>query len=477
MQTIQEIRRGIEADISDLDRQIESDKREIRAMLNDAEARGLNTLPADADMRAEQLMRNAERAEAARRRKADALSRAIQVENEENESEKRLNTVHNRVTPRANRTATLSVTRNDRTYNQSSDPNGRNFLLDVARSAVFNDRSANARLDRHMDEERVERPQYSERAAGDLITGGLGGLVVPQYLVDLYAPAIANMRPLANVVNHHPLPQSGMTFTVPKITTATSAAIQATQLTAVSATTLVETDLNLTVQTAAGSQNISRQAVERGTGIDDITAADLFKRVATVVDSTLINAATVGISASAQVITYTDASPTPALMYPFIFQAESKLEQALLAQARVDYVVMHPRRWNWLCAGVGSTFPFLQNVDFPGGPQTTAVQVTNQYGASVRGVLSNGLKVVVDANVPTNGGLGTNQDEIYVVASQEVHLWEDPNAPILIRAEQPNAAQLGILLVCYSYFASTNQRYASNPSAIKGTGLVAPAGF
>jgi hypothetical protein len=477
METIQQIRASLERELADLDMQAESDKREIRAILDNAQAQGRNNLTQSEDTRAESLMRSAERTAAARRRKASALADARAVEAEETESEKRLLTVRNNVLPRANRTASLSVTRNDRVYNQSSDPNGRNFLLDVARSAVFNDRSANARLDRHMEEERVERPQYAERAPGDLITGGLGGLVVPQYLTDLYAPAIANMRPLANVVNHHPLPAAGMTFTVPKITTATSAAIQANQLTAVSTTTLVETDLSLTVQTAAGSQNISRQAVERGTGIDDITAQDLFKRVATVIDNTLLNAATVGISASAQVITYTDAAPTPALMYPFIFQAESKLEQALLAQARVDTVVMHGRRWNWMCAGVGSTFPFLQNVDFPGGPQTTAVSVTNAYGPSYRGVLSNGLKVCVDNNVITNGGLGANQDEVYVLATEEVHLWEDPSAPILIRAEQPNAAQLGILLVCYSYFAATNQRYANNPSAIKGTGLVGPAGF
>src|SRR5207244_304219 len=103
--------------------------------------------------------------------------------------------------------------------------------------------------------------------------------------------------------------------------------------------------------------------------------------------------------------------------------------------------------------------------------------VTNEYGPSYRGVLSNGLKVCVDNNTITNDGVGTNQDQIYVLASEEVHLWEDPNAPILIRAEQPNAANLGILLVAYSYFAYTVQRYANNPSVIKGTGLVAPAGF
>jgi hypothetical protein len=268
-----------------------------------------------------------------------------------------------------------------------------------------------------------------------------------------------------------------MSLVIPLITTPASAALQATQLTAVSSTSLVETDLTITVQTAAGSQNVSRQAVERGTGIDNITAADLFKRVATVLDSTLLNQASTGVTNTAQTITYTSASPTAAEAYPYLFQAESKLEQTLLAQARVDTVVMHPRRWNWFCSSVGSTWPFLQETHFRVTVQNNAIQITNQYGSVYRGVLSNGLKVCVDNNVLTNGGLGTNQDEIYVTASEETHLWEAPGQPLLIRAEQPNAANLGILLVVYEYFAFTNKRYSSNPAKISGTGLIAPSGI
>lgn len=479
MPTIQEIRSGIERELADLDNQIESDRSAIRAILADADKRGLSNLSKTDDMRAEALMASAERASAARRRKANALADARAVEAEESALDERLSQPGRRTAaPGGNsRTAVMSVTRNDRVYNQSSDPHGRGFLLDVARSATFNDRDASARLDRHQAEERVERPQYAERVAGDLITTGLGGLVVPQYLVDMYAPAVANMRPFADTCNKHTLEPSGMSLVVPLVTTATSAALQATQLTTVSTTSLQETDLTVSVLTAAGSQNISRQAVERGTGVDNITAQDLFKRVATVIDSTMINQASTGMTSTAQSITYTSGAPTAAEMYPYIFQAESKLEQTLLAQARVDTVVMHGRRWNWLCSSVGSTWPFLQDVNFPGGAQNNAIQVTNQYGSAYRGVLSNGLKVCVDNNVPTTLGLGSNQDEVYVTASEECHLWEAPGQPLLIRAEQTNAANLGILLVVYEYFAYTHKRFSSNPAKLSGTGLVAPTGF
>ena len=472
-----DLRASIERELADLDNQIERDRREVRAMLDNAEASGRQALSPAEDTRAEALMRSVEMATAARRRKASALADARAAEAEDLQAETRLNTVRTTATPRANRTATLSVSRNERTYNPGNDPNGRGFLLDVARGTIFNDRAANARLDRHMEEERVERPGYQERSPGDLNTGSAGGMVVPQFLVDLYAPAVANMRPFADTCTHHVLPEQGMSIVIPLITTPSSAALQATQLTAVSATSVVETDLTLTVQTAAGSQNVSRQAVERGTGIDDMVVADLFKRTATVLDSTLLNQAATGVTNTAQTITYTDASPTPALFYPLIFQAESKLESTLLAQSRVDTVVMHNRRWNWLCAGVGSTWPFLQDTNFPGGAQNNAIQITNAYGSAYRGVLSNGLKVCVDANVLTNGGVGTNQDEVYVTASGETHLWEAPGSPVMIRAEQPNAANLGVLIVVYSYFAFTHKRYTNNPAKISGTGLIAPAGF
>jgi hypothetical protein len=473
---------SIERDVASADARIEAARSEIRGYLDRAKAEHRAELSANESARTSALFKDIEHYSAARKRNDARLTRAREVAAEETEYERtawdksawHTTPAANRA-PAANRNERLSVTRNERTYHEGNDPSGRQFLLDVARGSIFSDVQSNERLSRHMAEERIERPM-SERVAGDATTASFGvGLVVPQYLVDMYAPAVANMRPLANVANHHTLPPQGMTLNLSRITTASSAAIQASQLATVSTTSLAETDLSIAVQTAAGSQNVSRQAIERGTGIEDVTAQDLFKRVATVLDATMITQASTGIQASAQNVTYTSASPTGAEMWPYIFQAESKLEQALLSQARVDYVVMHSRRWNWLSSQVGTSWPFMGAQNSGVAPQQGALQVTNEYGAAVRGVLSNGLKVVVDANVPTN--TGGSQDEIYVMASDEVHLWEDPSQPMLIRAEQANAAALGVLLVAYSYFAYTVGRFANNPSKITGTGLAAPAGF
>lgn len=105
--------------------------------------------------------------------------------------------------------------------------------------------------------------------------------------------------------------------------------------------------------------------------------------------------------------------------------------------------------------------------------QTLGTNYATVYGSGVRGVLPNGTPVIVDNNIAVNLGAGTNEDEIYLVDRQECHLWEDPSAPLFIRAEQPAAASLGVLLVVYGYFAYTHQRYAHSRK-VAGTGLVTP---
>jgi hypothetical protein len=139
-----------------------------------------------------------------------------------------------------------------------------------------------------------------------------------------------------------------------------------------------------------------------------------------------------------------------------------------------DFIVMHPRRWNWFVSTLGSTWPLIggQNA----GPQQGGLVLSNEYGSGVRGVLPNGLKVIVDGNISTTLGAGT-EDEVYVIASQEVNLWEDPGSPLFIRVEATKAATLGVLFVVYEYFAYTFGRYTNNPGKINGTGLIAPAGF
>jgi HK97 family phage major capsid protein len=359
----------------------------------------------------------------------------------------------------------------ERTYHRGNTGKGGAFIRDIAMRAVYGDIEAEQRLIRHMQEERVERGAKLTRAAG---TGAFAGLTVPQYLTDMYAPAIAALRPFADVCNQHDLPDNGMTVNISRITTSTAVALQATENTAVTNQDIDDTLLTVNVQTAAGQQTLSRQAIERGTGVEGIVMDDLFRRYATTLDSTLINQATTGLSASGTSVPYVDASPTAAELWPKLLGAASGVEQALLGMGNADVAVMHSRRWYWFQSQLTTAWPLISQGGFgqgPGGALGTANQ--EQYGRGARGVLPTGMVVVTDNNIPTTKGGGT-EDEIYVISSQECHLWEDPSAPVFIRAEQPAAGSLGIQLVLYGYFAYTFGRYANAVQSIGGTGMIAP---
>lgn len=360
----------------------------------------------------------------------------------------------------------------ERTYHKGNARGGGPFIRDVVNQYLYRDLEAEQRLMRHMQEERVERGQYLERAAGDATTGAFAGLVVPQYLTEMYAPAVAARRPFADIMTKLPLPASGMTVNISRITTATSTALQASELAAVSATSIDDTLLTENVQTAAGQQLLSRQALDRGNGIEDVVMNDLQRRYATTLDSTIINQATTGLLAVATDITYDDTTPTGAELYPKLLAGASASEAALLGQADPDVVVMHSRRWYWLSAQMTSTWPLIANQGIP--DRSAGVNYAERYGSGFRGLLPNGMAVVVDNNLPVNLGAGTNQDSIVVVPSEESFLWEDPNAPQFIRAEQPSAANLGVLLVLYGYFAYSLRRYSNSHQEITGTGLVTP---
>lgn len=391
----------------------------------------------------------------------------VRIEEELEAETRRSNAANADQTPPAERSPV--VVTESRTYSVEKDKakTGADFIRDVA-GAFFGDYGARDRIMRHMQEERVERG-VETRAVG---TGAFAGLTVPQYLTDMYAPAVAAMRPFADICRSLPLPADGMTVNISRITTASGVAAQATENTAVQETNMDDTLLTENVLTVAGQQTMSRQSLERSTGAEAVVVDDLFRRYHSALDSKIINDATTGLTNVAQAVTYTDATPTAAELYPKLLNAQANLEGVYLdQQVAREYAVMHSRRWAWLQSQVGSTWPFVSQPGIP--TQAGGVNQGQPYGSGIRGVLPNGMGVIVDNNIGTTLGAGT-EDEIYIVNADECFLWEDPSAPVYIRAEQPALASLGVLLVVYGYFAYTLRRYTNGQQKVSGTGLIAP---
>ena len=340
------------------------------------------------------------------------------------------------------------------------------FISDAwaARSGDF---KAQERLNKHQDFE-----------ARDVGTGAFTGLVVPQYLVDEYAPIARAGSPFYNAVPKKDLPAFGNKIEISRITTGSQAAEQATENSAVQETNMDDTLLTVNVDTIAGQQDVSRQALERGGqpgfSLENIIFQDLVAAYYTKLDNLMINGSgssgqPKGISQVSGInqTTYTDASPTVAELYPKLADAVQEINSNRFAPATA--ILMHPRRWGFLTAGVDSSnrplvLPAGNNPDNAAGVGEAAA-----YGQVVGSVL--GLPVITDANIRTDLGAGT-EDAIYI-AKVDDHIMFEDNL-FQLKFEETNAGSLTTKMVVYGYVAFASGSYTNGISELVGTGLIAP---
>lgn len=230
-----------------------------------------------------------------------------------------------------------------------------------------------------------------------------------------------------------------------------------------------DTKLDISVKTYAGQQNVSRQAIERGTGIDSLVMADLVSAYHTTLDAAVVGEL---FASAGQAVTYTDASPTVGELYPKLLDAIQKVQTTFFGGPNV--IVMHPRRLAFILAALDTTNRPLA-VPTPNGPMNSVATGSSSVVYGNSGYSIAGLPVVTDANVATNKGAGTDQDTIYIGNTQELHLWEEGSGqPMMLRFEQPKVQELDVTIVIYGYAAFTANRYPNAWAQINGTGLVAP---
>ena len=355
--------------------------------------------------------------------------------------------------------AVTTVKSEPRTYSPQSS---HSFIADAFRAQFSNDFSAQERLARHMREEQVERR--------DVTSSNFAGLIVPQFLTDLAAPFARAGRPVADRARKHALPDAGLTLSISKVTTGSAVAVQSEGV-AVQETNMDDTKLDITVQTVAGQQNVSRQAIERGTNVDSLVMADLVSAYHTKVDQLLVAQLRTDVAAGGNVVVFSDASPTVAELYPKLADAVQKVQTTFFAGPNA--IIMHPRRLAFILAAVDlQNRPLAVPSPVAQNPVATGAGAP-LYGNSGYSIM--GLPVITDANVSTTEGPSTNEDNIYVGNLQELHLWEQGNGdPMMLRFEQPKAAELDITMIVYGYAAYTANRYPKAWSIIDGSGLVTP---
>lgn len=349
------------------------------------------------------------------------------------------------------------------------------YFTDLYRVQTLNDPAAGQRLAQHGREVEVDG-RMSTRA---LTSSGSTAFVPPAYLQDQWAGLVRAGRAVADRCTMLPLPAVGMTVSVPKVSTGATATSQATENSGLSNTDMTSTAISVPVVTIAGMQDVSRQLVERSDpGMDRVIFADLAAAYAAELDRQIVN----GSGASGQMlgilnvsgtnaVTFTNATPTPALAWPKLADAAQRINALRFAAA--DSMVMAPRRWGWFLASLdGQNRPWLVPAE-QGPNNAVGVQTSADYGQVVGSMMN--VPVVTDANVPTNRGAGTNEDAVIVARLADCVLMEDNGGvPAQLRFDQPLANQLTVRLVAYNYAAFTAARQPQGISIVSGTGLVTP---
>lgn len=405
--------------------------------------------------------------------KADEL-RAI--ENEIKELEERKAELETIEADKQSSASKLSEVRNFTSISNVKEPkvyapeSRHNFLAD-AYAFQFNPTAFEAR------ERIVKHMAQAQEEFRDVGTSAFDGLTVPQYLTDLVAPAARAGRPFADIVNHQPLPDKGMTISISKITTGSDVAVQASENGAVNETNIDDTKLDVSVRTIAGQQDISRQALERSEGVGQLVLEDLIFAYHTKLDYGILNDdGTSGTHkglrnvSSPNTTSYTDASPTVAELIPKLADAIQKVASNRYLPA--TGIIMHPRRWGWICAALDSSNRPLV-VPAPSQVFNSSGNGEIGYGQGSVGSLL-GLPVYVDANIRTDLGAGT-EDEIYVTRLDQLLLWEAQGQPLGLKFEDVGSGTLTVRTTVYGYSAFTGERYNKSTTIISGTGLISPS--
>jgi HK97 family phage major capsid protein len=356
------------------------------------------------------------------------------------------------------REVSVKVTREESVYHPDRPYS---FFRDLYH-AHKGERDAQDRLGRH----KVETEGRDLSSSSD--TGG-ADFVPPVYLEALYVPVNRQARKVVNTIPTLPLPDAGMTISMPKLDSGVSVAAAADNG-SVSETDATTSTVTANVRLFAGQQDISVALFER-TNMDAIVLADLVSAYDAALESAVVNGTSganshVGLLqvSGTNGVTYTDASPTAAETIGPVFDAVSQIEQETAGRYTATHLAMTPRRAAWLAGSVSSSSSLFQVGTYP--------QSLGEQGGGTLLTFA-GLPVVTTTGIPTNLGAGTNQDRIIAYSADTMRLMEGPlRTRVLTEVLSGN---LTVRIQAYAFSAFASERMPKAISVVSGTGLTTPA--
>ena len=375
---------------------------------------------------------------------------------------------------------------------------GNSYFLDLARGQIRGDADALGRLTRHAQELDVDLPKreakrsaagvaqtraihdgamFEKRVNPNRVDGQGGYFVPPLWLVDQYIAYLRAGRTTANLVHGMDLPGGTDSINLPKVATGSATGIQVDNG-AVTSTDLTDNFVTAPVRTIAGNQDIAMQLLDQSpVAFDEVVFKDLLSDFNQKLDVQVLNGSGAAgqlkgmtVSAGSNAVTYTQASPTAATLYPILGQSASQIAK-LRFQMPTAYV-LRPEVWFWLVTQVDSTGRPL--VLPKGAPGFNSMGTFDPAAEGLVGEIF-GIPIYVDANIVNNLGVGTNQSQIITAKFDDLYLWE---GPVRTRAlTEVLSGTLQVRLQLWNYVAFMPDRYPISTSVVGGTGLISPAGF
>jgi HK97 family phage prohead protease len=282
---------------------------------------------------------------------------------------------------------------------------------------------------------------YSEsalyvKAANDSTSTGVGN--IPVIYQNSFASNTTGVRPTIDAMSKGVLPQSGMKFELPKLTTAPTVATTA-EVAAPSATGMVTAFLEVPVTKQAGTNTISVELLDRSQPVFwDTLMSELGKALAkdqdTVANAALIAGGTLGGAISTNIFQNFVADAAPK-----VFAGTAKF---------ADRMIVNSTQWGAL----------LSAVDTTGRPIYTAVNPWNATGSadpqSLRGYVA-GLPVYVDPYMSA----GTGDNSMIILSSENATWYESPTYQLQLNI----LSSLEIQVAVYAY-SGIAIRYAAGVS-------------
>jgi HK97 family phage major capsid protein len=400
-------------------------------------------------------------------------------------------------------TGGATVTREPMTYERG---NGNSYFLDLARAQLQNNAEARARLDRHAAELRVELPKrearrdeaarrevrsiegVKERHAESAFekrvnpnrTDGQGGYFVPPlWLVDEYIELPRFGRPFANAVRNFDLPSGTDSVNLPKVSTGTATGVQTSDGASVTSTDLTDTFVTAPVRTIAGQQDVAMQLLDQSpTSFDQVVFTDLIADYNVQVDTQCISGSgsagqVTGVlnASSINTVTYTDASVTLPEMWPSFAQAASLVAKNRKLPALATFMI--PSIWYWITGQLDtSNRPFVQ-IEPGSGFNILALQTGVASEGPVGRIM--GLPVLMDGNIPTNLGAGTNESRLITARTSDIYLWEGSLRTRVLT--EVLSGTLQVRFQVYNYVAFMPDRLPKAIAVVSGTGIIPQSGY